>query len=378
MRNFLTWLCEPLFLKLTAYMGSVGMILYGGGKGGGADAPNYEPLARASEEAARIGAELGREQLAQNKEQYDTNMAVARPVIAAQLELMQQTKAQGDDYYKYMVEKQRPVEDALNNEAMTGKVDGATQTAMDEARDRAIADTRAGTTQQANMIARQGIRYGWSPERMAAMAKSGATANATAQAAAANGAAGAERAKNWARRLDVAGLYRGMPGASQGAYTLANQSGNAAVGNQNQTSAQYLNGISAGNSTIMQGQGQKISGLGSILNSQTSIYNSSQSNGGGDPVLGMIGTGLGAWAGGGFKMPSDRRLKENVDLVGCDEETGLNIYEFNYIGDGKRFRGVMADEVEKINPDAVETMDNGYMIVDYSKIGMEMTEVSHG
>lgn len=248
-------------------------IYHGGGKGDSPDPPDYSQMAAASAEAARLGKELGDAQLAENTRQYDQNTAIARPVIAAQLDLMNQTKAQGDDYYSYMVAKQRPVEDALNEEAMSGRPDAATRTAMQEASDKAVADTRAGSTQQINMIARQGLRYGFSPAKLAAAAGTSASMNASAQAAAANGAATKARTEGWAKRLDVAGLYRGLPGASQGAYSLANGAGNSAVGNQNQTSAQYINGMSAGNRTVMQGQGQRISGLGSVLGSQTSVFN---------------------------------------------------------------------------------------------------------
>lgn len=258
-----------------------------------AAAPDYSGLANASKDAALIGKQLGDEQLAESKRQYDNNMAVAKPVIDAQLALMNQTKKQGDEYYNYMVAKQRPVEDALNAEAMTGKVDAATQQAMDEAANTALADSRVGTTQQMNQLIRQGLRYGWSPAKLAAMGGATANANASSQVAAANGARTNARTQNWARRLDVAGLYRNLPGASQGAYGLANASGNGAVGNATSVSGQLLNGMAAGAGTTMTGQGQRISGLGSVLGAQTSYANSvNQSmNSGGGGLGGILGLG---------------------------------------------------------------------------------------
>lgn len=93
-------------------------------------------------------------------------------------------------------------------------------------------------------------------------------------------------------------------------------------------------------------------------------------------------------AGGGFQIlgaaagaasaaaVSDIRLKENIELVGV--ESGHNIYEFDYInkiyGDG-RFRGVMAQDVEKIKPEAVTTMDDGFKAVFYDMIGLKMEAV---
>jgi hypothetical protein len=45
---------------------------------------------------------------------------------------------------------------------------------------------------------------------------------------------------------------------------------------------------------------------------------------------------------------SDIRLKENIELAGVDEITGLNLYDFNYKWGEKRFRGVMAQEVKPV------------------------------
>lgn len=84
---------------------------------------------------------------------------------------------------------------------------------------------------------------------------------------------------------------------------------------------------------------------------------------------------LGAVASGIFG--SDRRLKTHIVAVGRDERTGLTLYEFAYLGatDGRRYRGVMADEVERIDPQAVVYDDLGFASVDYARLGIEMVEV---
>lgn len=75
----------------------------------------------------------------------------------------------------------------------------------------------------------------------------------------------------------------------------------------------------------------------------------------------------------GAALFSDARLKDNISLVG--ENNGFNVYEFNYKSSPtKRYRGVMAQEVKKTNPDAVSTID-GFLAVDYNKIGMTMERV---
>ena len=78
----------------------------------------------------------------------------------------------------------------------------------------------------------------------------------------------------------------------------------------------------------------------------------------------------------GFKG-SDTKLKENIKYIGSSPD-GHNIWEFNYKGSSKRYRGAMAQEVAKINPMAVgiaEDAGGKYLTVDYSKIDVDMVEV---
>ena len=71
---------------------------------------------------------------------------------------------------------------------------------------------------------------------------------------------------------------------------------------------------------------------------------------------------------------SDVKLKKNIVKVG-NSKSGLNIYEFDYINKkyGKgRYRGVMAQEV----PNASFLSDNGYYMVDYSKIDVKFERIA--
>ena len=72
---------------------------------------------------------------------------------------------------------------------------------------------------------------------------------------------------------------------------------------------------------------------------------------------------------------SDMRLKENIEPAGIDEITGLNLYDFNYKWNPKRFRGVMAQEVQEMYPEAVYTSGAGWLAVYYDVLGIEMKEV---
>ena len=71
---------------------------------------------------------------------------------------------------------------------------------------------------------------------------------------------------------------------------------------------------------------------------------------------------------------SDIRLKDNIEEVGKSLK-GYKIYEWNYKSDPtRRYRGVMAQDVVKINPMAVGIKDN-YLTVDYNKVDVNMEVV---
>jgi hypothetical protein len=62
---------------------------------------------------------------------------------------------------------------------------------------------------------------------------------------------------------------------------------------------------------------------------------------------------------------SDRRLKSNIVQVGT-HPLGIGIYEYDIFGN--RERGVMADEVAKVMPDAIVPHESGFMMVNYGKL----------
>ena len=78
--------------------------------------------------------------------------------------------------------------------------------------------------------------------------------------------------------------------------------------------------------------------------------------------------------GVGGIVASDIREKENIEYVGSSPQ-GHNIWEFNYTGHSTRYRGAMAQEVAKLDPNAVKVVD-GILHVDYSKIDVDMVEVT--
>lgn len=270
-------------------------------------APDNTAIAAASEESARIAAAQADRVLAESTRQYDRNMEVAQPVIDAQVGMMKSAQKQGDEYYDYWKTKAQPVEDALNADAMSA----GTEAKQQEKVDRAVADSQGGYTRALNQSFRQARRYGMSP-----VAASGAMTvqQAANTAGSATAARDKEIALGTAKKLDVAGLYRGMPGASQGAYTVANQSGNSAVNN----STTVGNGMTTGTATAagltMQGQGMRLQGLGNILSNQTAQYNAGQNS---SSPLGGIGSMLGG-AASLYTAISSKKLKTNKKPVDAE------------------------------------------------------------
>lgn len=88
----------------------------------------------------------------------------------------------------------------------------------------------------------------------------------------------------------------------------------------------------------------------------------SQSNAAMGGLFGLGSSLLGGWA------MSDPRLKHEVEHVGT-LPSGLPVYEFNYVWGGERQTGVMADEAEKLFPDAVAIGAGGFRMVNYARIG---------
>jgi len=74
--------------------------------------------------------------------------------------------------------------------------------------------------------------------------------------------------------------------------------------------------------------------------------------------------------GGAALMFSDKRLKKNIERIG--RANGHNIYKWEWKDSGRKdmSTGVIAQEVMEINPEAVTEADNGYLMVDYSKLGV--------
>jgi hypothetical protein len=77
----------------------------------------------------------------------------------------------------------------------------------------------------------------------------------------------------------------------------------------------------------------------------------------GAAAMGPVGT---------FAGFSDRRLKSNIERIGT-HKLGIGLYEYDIFGE--RQQGVMADEIEKVMPEAVLMHPSGYKMVNYGLLG---------
>lgn len=101
--------------------------------------------------------------------------------------------------------------------------------------------------------------------------------------------------------------------------------------------------------------------LSALSSARIASGTQSQTKGLGLSDLGSLASGAGALA----LAFSDRRLKRDIVKVGEDSR-GFGVYEYSIFG--RRERGVMADEVERIIPDAVHTLPSGVQAVNYEML----------
>jgi hypothetical protein len=67
---------------------------------------------------------------------------------------------------------------------------------------------------------------------------------------------------------------------------------------------------------------------------------------------------------------SDVRLKRDIIPVG--EASGLGLYRYRYLWSDTAYVGVMAQEVAAVMPEAVQRGADGYLRVNYSRLGLRL------
>jgi hypothetical protein len=264
--------------------------------------------------------------------------------------------AQAQDYYDYQKNTFRPVEQGLVRQAQEFNTDAYRE---NMARDAAAASAQAFGVNQ-GMASRAAASRGVNMNSGAGMAMQNQNAlGLSAQRAnAMTGARNQAQQMGFARQMDVTGLGRNLSGASTAAYQGATGAGTSGINTSMAAGNQFQQGLAGAANT-----------MGSMNQGMASMYNAGVNAQGQ-----MYGAILGA--GATVAARSDRRLKEDIKLVGVDEHTGLNLYEFVYKnGTGTKYVGVMADEAKEKFPHAVFTLPDGFDAVNYTSLGIEFKKV---
>ena len=184
------------------------------------------------------------------------------------------------------------------------------------------------------------------------------------------------------QRLRASGYLGDIATADQSSFLQGTQAALAA-GNQRQGQAQA--GIDADRMLFNEMRGYPLEQLDIRLNAlgmtpygsntqQTAPSSANPAMAGiggalaGAQLSGMLGygSGVGALGGAALGLLSDEDEKENIKKLGMDPDSGLPMYTYNYKDDPKnapkRF-GPMAQDVEKVYPDAVKTIGGKKVIM---------------
>lgn len=109
----------------------------------------------------------------------------------------------------------------------------------------------------------------------------------------------------------------------------------------------------------LQAAGQYAGGIGGLLGGYGAQTNKPSTM---DTIMGIGGTALSAAA-----LFSDRRLKDDIHRVGFTDG-GLPIYTYRYKGEERTHMGVMADEVQEKQPEALGPKIAGFSTVLYGEV----------
>jgi hypothetical protein len=164
------------------------------------------------------------------------------------------------------------------------------------------------------------------------------------------------------------------PAAGAGQRPGAGGAGGQRPGGGQRPSAQPAGGRGGGNAL-----GNISSGR--VANAQSSRGNASLGSrgggggggmrgGGGGGGRGGGGGGRGGGGGGGGGRRSDIAVKHDIVLLG-HLRNGIGFYRFSYNGSNRAYVGVMAQDVELVEPDAVTRGQDGYLRVFYDKVGVK-------
>jgi len=221
--------------------------------------------------------------------------------------------------------------------------------------------SNAGTTQLGNVLGLNG-----QPGSAAAMQTLQATPGYQFQTQQGNNAVNAAEAaggnlNSGKQQTDLSQFNQGLAGTTYNNYV-----------SQLQPYLGYSSSSAAGIGGLSSGLGNQLS---SLLQSQGNAnYGGDASIGNAEANASLSGlnasaNGLGALMGGAnalFGFLSDERTKDDIEPVG-ELYDGQPVYRFKYKGDHRHQIGLLAQDVEAVEPDAVFDMTPDYKGVDYKR-----------
>ena len=384
--NFIRFL-DPIYRWITDYMGACGFILYGKDTPPVPAAPDYTALAKQTSQGNLDMARMG---LAANRVNQQTPFGGLSYSQTG-------TDAYGNPTYT-ATQTMSPEQQQLYNK-QTGLQSGILDTAQSGLTgvQNSLMQGGVDTSKLAQTGINPGETYSDAIMRRLAPQMQMESGQFDAQMANQGIAPGTEAYQNAKRQFDqgqndkltsavVGGMQTGLAANQQGfnqaqqnlmnPINMFNSVRNGAGG---LTSPTYANSANMANVAGPDYLGAGTSQYNAAMQNYNAQNAQNQNFLGGLLTLG--GSALGAPAGtftgsnGLFStvgnMFSDERLKENVKHVGT-HDLGVGIYEFNYkkgydLPEGTHI-GVMAQELEKVKPEAVSIADNGYKLVNYGLI----------
>lgn len=250
------------------------------------------------------------------------------------------------------------VQNSMNNlpseAALPAAPINAGQTAQDAIMERIQPALNQQQDRMNNQLADQGIAQG-SDAYALAQKQFGQQANDAYTQAGLQGITAGEQAQQQA--LQLQNYYANEPLNMLNALTTGSQVTNPTFG----STAGAINYSGAAGQTgtaNLNAYNAQTGASNSLTNGLFSLGGSALEN---PSSVGSLINGVGSF----FNGLSDRRLKSNIIKIGI-HPLGIGIYEYDIFG--VRTRGVMADEVKTVMPEAVTRRPDGYDMVNYGMI----------
>lgn len=273
-----------------------------------------------------------------------------------------------------------PLQDQIINDAKNYD----TPEAQAAAAAAAGADTQSAIAGQQAATERQQASMGVNPNsgRFQGTQRAQGLNSALAVAGAKNDARETTRNTGQALRMNTVGLGANLPQQSLAATQVglgAGQNAAGVLGAANQQSLAANNIMNTGYAGQMQGYQGQAATLGNLYNSEVNAWSAQQQAdaAGMAGLAGAVGTGLGMWAGGGFKIPSSREFKEDKQPIPEGEALAavesLPVESWKYqpgISDGGTHVGPYAEDMQRVTG-----LGDGKSIKVQDAIGLTMKAV---